>query len=911
MDYQTCTPPNTSEGFFRVFAHRHIWAPIVGLSAFLIIVSIYNVLLFHTLAEFFAIIVAALMFVTAWQTYVFSRNHFLMFLACGYFWIGMLDTVHALSYKGMNIFQVVSANPATQFWIGGRYGEALLLLAAPLFLTRAVNKNIAFIAFGITAIILYALIWSGNFPDAFIDGQGLTRFKINSEYVIISILFAALAHIVRKRTLMDHSMFALLTGSIVFTMAAELAFTYYISVYDTSIIVGHIFKIASYWLLFISIVRTTLIKPYAMLGMEIDERKQAELELSKSHDHLENILRIAPEAIVIAGNNQEIRQFNQAAERLFGYSVNEVLGQPLEKLIPPRFHEAHVKHVEGFARSVEEFKPMTERGEVSGLRKDGSEFPILASVSKSGLAEEQVFIVALRDITERNQIEDTLRQSEHRHQMAMNQADIAFWRWSFGEDRMTYWSDNYEKIAALQDGVPQDYDAMMEPVHPDDRGRVLQIYLDADKDHREFTLEYRVVEPDGQIRHIHEYADIEYDEQDTPVAHVGIVRDITKRKQAGMALEKSDTSLAKAQSRGNIGSMRWNIQTDSLISCSKEFAHILGVSMDEVHAHMAHEMEQIVHPDDRDLVGTTLRKFNKDGLGFEIEYRIVRPDGEVRDVVEIGEAVRSDEGGVEEQVSTVQDITVRKQAERTAIASKEEADLANRAKSEFLANMSHELRSPLNAILGFSQMIADETFGPHQNAKYPEYAKDIHVSGKHLLQLIGDILDISKIEAGEATIDETRIEISNAVNDCLMMVRARADVARIHLTADVPKPLPALRADERQLKQIIINLLSNAVKFTPDGGQVMLEVSLNDDSSIEMAITDTGIGIRTEDITKVLQPFSQVASSQTRRHEGTGLGLSICKSLMELHGGRLNIESELGEGTTVTITFPPDRTVST
>ena len=111
MDYQTCTPPNTSEGFFRVFAHRHIWAPIVGLSAFLIIVSIYNVLLFHTLAEFFAIIVAALMFVTAWQTYVFSRNHFLMFLACGYFWIGMLDTVHALSYKGINIFQVVSANP--------------------------------------------------------------------------------------------------------------------------------------------------------------------------------------------------------------------------------------------------------------------------------------------------------------------------------------------------------------------------------------------------------------------------------------------------------------------------------------------------------------------------------------------------------------------------------------------------------------------------------------------------------------------------------------------------------------------------------------------------------------------------------------------------------------------------------
>ena len=174
------------------------------LAAFLIALSFYNYLLFHTLAEAFAIIIAVLRCVVTWQTYAFSRNNFLTFLANGFFWIAMLDLVHTLVYKGMNIYPITEANPATQFWIVARYFQALLLLLAPLYLSRSVHKVGSFVVFGAIAFVLYTLIMTGNFPDAYIEGQGLTPFKINSEYIIISIMAAALLHMWLRRNFIEN-----------------------------------------------------------------------------------------------------------------------------------------------------------------------------------------------------------------------------------------------------------------------------------------------------------------------------------------------------------------------------------------------------------------------------------------------------------------------------------------------------------------------------------------------------------------------------------------------------------------------------------------------------------------------------------------------------------------------------------
>ena len=241
---------------------------------------------------------------------------------------------------------------------------------------------------------------------------------------------------------------------------------------------------------------------------------------------------------------------------------------------------------------------------------------------------------------------------------------------------------------------------------------------------------------------------------------------------------------------------------------------------------------------------------------------------------------------------------------------KEQAELANRAKSEFLAAMSHELRTPLNAILGFSEVIQNETFGPVGNVKYREYAGDIHESGHHLLDLINDILDLSKIESGTDELHEDKIEIPEIIRSTLKLVGHRAEQGGVKLQLELPDPLPALRVDERKLKQILVNLLSNAVKFTDAGGVVTLRAWCRMGSGYVFQIVDTGIGMAPEDIPKALSRFGQVDGDLNRQYEGTGLGLPLTKALVELHGGVLDLQSEVGVGTTVTVRFPAERIVA-
>ena len=237
------------------------------------------------------------------------------------------------------------------------------------------------------------------------------------------------------------------------------------------------------------------------------------------------------------------------------------------------------------------------------------------------------------------------------------------------------------------------------------------------------------------------------------------------------------------------------------------------------------------------------------------------------------------------------------------------ARAADRAKSEFLAVMSHELRTPLNAIIGFSEVITNETFGPIGSVRYREYTNDIHESGHHLLGLINDILDLSKIESGTDDLHEDKIEIPEIISAALKMVKQRAEQGGIKLELELPDPLPALRADERRLKQILVNLLSNAVKFTEAGGEVTLSAWYRTDSGYCFQITDTGIGIAPEDIPKALSRFGQIDGDLNRQYEGTGLGLPLTKALVELHGGALDLQSEVGVGTTVTVRFPAERLV--
>ncbi|MBP5856828.1 PAS-domain containing protein [Marivibrio halodurans] len=278
----------------------------------------------------------------------------------------------------------------------------------------------------------------------------------------------------------------------------------------------------------------------------------------------------------------------------------------------------------------------------------------------------------------------------------------------------------------------------------------------------------------------------------------------------------------------------------------------------------------------------------EDGLTIEIQ---VQPD---------------DAGGL---VVIYTDISERREAERSLLKAKEEAEVANHAKSQFLASMTHELRTPLNAIIGFAEVLREELYGPLGAKQYGDFANDIHQGGQHLLSMINDILDLSKIEAGRRDLAYEDVDLSALVEAVVRMVRQRASEAGVRLERILPDSLPPLHAEDKAVRQMLINLLSNAIKFTPKGGHVRISAGHRpeDGGTHWLTVEDTGIGMKPEDIPVALAPFRQIDSAHARRYQGTGLGLPLVESLIELHGGSLTIASTPGEGTSITLTFPADR----
>lgn len=260
----------------------------------------------------------------------------------------------------------------------------------------------------------------------------------------------------------------------------------------------------------------------------------------------------------------------------------------------------------------------------------------------------------------------------------------------------------------------------------------------------------------------------------------------------------------------------------------------------------------------------------------------------------------TNEGGF---VVIASDITVLKEREAALKQAKEEAELASRSKTEFLANMSHELRTPLNAVIGFSEVIASEMMGPVGQPKYKEFANDILTSGRHLLELINDLLDCAKLQSGKMVLRLETTSIGDVVNAAVRMVRNEADSAGIRLTCHVDADISRISADPIRLRQVLLNLLSNAIKFTPAHGLIAVTARQSADS-VRVAVSDTGIGMAQEDIPKALEPFTQIEESLTRKHGGTGLGLALSKMLIESHGGILTLESMRDVGTTASFVLP-------
>jgi PAS domain S-box-containing protein len=288
------------------------------------------------------------------------------------------------------------------------------------------------------------------------------------------------------------------------------------------------------------------------------------------------------------------------------------------------------------------------------------------------------------------------------------------------------------------------------------------------------------------------------------------------------------------------------------------------------------------------------------------EEEIIDGAGNLRVLLTTKAAFPGNAGGEAMVVTAALDITERRRTERDLTAAKELAEVANRSKTEFLANMSHELRTPLNAIIGFAQLMAGEMLGPMATQKYVGYAKDIAASGEHLLGIINDILDVSKLEAGKLDLIEEPIDLAKVIRDLLRLLEQKARAGDVAIETRLEPGLPRLIADGRKVKQILLNLLTNAIKFSHPGGTVEIAAS-QQKGAVVIAVIDHGIGMDSRELQVAVSRFGQVASAWSRKYPGTGLGLPLAIGLTELHGGTLTIRSAKGVGTTVTVAFPPER----
>ncbi len=506
---------------------------------------------------------------------------------------------------------------------------------------------------------------------------------------------------------------------------------------------------------------------------------------------------------------------------------------------------------------------------------------------------------------ERSHAVTALRESERRFRDFAESASD--WFWEMGPDlRITYVSERISDIQGLSPATfigktrgefaDTRYDAEGWRRHLDD--------LAARRPFRDFT--YRTKDATGRLRWFRIGGKPLHDKQGRFLGYRGTGSDITAEIEAKARADTAQALLVKAIENSPTAVALYDAD-DRLVVYNDKYRY--GILKGVSHlVKLGATFEELA----RSIANSG---FVVEAVGREEEWVAERlakhlsPAGPVDIRLADGRSVQAVEhkivgGG---RLCVFNDITELKRREEELRQARDAAELANRAKSEFLANMSHELRTPLNAIIGFSEVLTNQMFGPLGSERYVEYAKDVRDSGQHLLEIINDILDVSKAEAGKLELHEQPVDVAAAIRASLRLVKERARNQQLTLRATVPDNLSRLLADERMIKQILLNLLSNAIKFTLEGGSVEVSAAFAEDGGLELVVTDTGIGIAEEDIDKAMEPFRQVDSSLTRPHEGTGLGLPLVKSLAVLHGATLELESELGVGTRAVVRFGPER----
>lgn len=664
-----------------------------------------------------------------------------------------------------------------------------------------------------------------------------------------------------------------------------------------------------------------------LLGVsrDISKRRQAEKTLRQNEELLKSFFENADSLIWIKDMEGRFIAVNKKTETALGMTREQIIGHNVHELFPQ--HEAD-PYFSNDQKVLETGQPL-EVEETAFL--DGMLH--IYSSTKFPLRDSNGNIYGLgaicTDITEKRQIETALRASEDRHRhISELTSDYVYSGLAFpdGSLKIEWISGALEKITGYtMEELTSFPNGFIDILLPEDLENLLAQHP---QERQTVSLEYRIRRKDGNIRWLHDRTKhLPGVKPEETKRHIGAVQDITARKETEIALRKSEENYRKlveeleqhiqdrtheitsvrrrlevAAKAAELGIWDWNITTNQLIF-DQQMHVIYGTSPDTFKGNIE-GFFQIVHPEDSaNLMSLAQAVLNGDPH-YHVQYRILREDRSIRHIKAYGTILNDSNDQPEHIIGVVMDITQDKQAEETLRLANLELERAMRVKDEFLANMSHELRTPLNSILGISESLMEQVAGP-TNEKQIKYLGIISESGHHLLNLINDILDLSKIGAGRLDLSISRFSVEALCQSSLRMIAELAQKKRLKVTYHLDENVRTIQGDERRLKQMLVNLLSNAVKFSPEGESLGLDVLGDlDENKVTFTVWDTGIGISKQDIPRLFKPFVQLDNSLSREAGGTGLGLMLVSELARLHGGNVKVKSKPGKGSHFIVSLP-------
>jgi two-component system cell cycle sensor histidine kinase PleC len=510
--------------------------------------------------------------------------------------------------------------------------------------------------------------------------------------------------------------------------------------------------------------------------------------------------------------------------------------------------------------------------------------------------------------------------TEQRFRLAVEAARCGIWEWDLKSDEV-FLSDVTGAILGWGGGGVVEGAQVLSRIAPDHRERVRNA-LDGAKAYGAFDVSFRVPDRGGRTAWVDARGQ-GLDPGDGGFGRIiGVALDVTDERIAQARAQAAESRLRDAINSVSEAFVLWD-RLGRLLLCNENFRKFFSLEARMLKPGSSRESvgrfaQLAIRQEHPSPLGKGVREAElNDGRWLQISERRTAEGGLVVTAIDIT-AIKQQDGARRRNEEALQGAVhdlQRSQEQLAELARKYEAEKiraegANKAKSEFLANMSHELRTPLNAINGFSEIMVNELFGPLGDKRYGEYAQDILSSGQHLLALINDILDMAKIEAGKLNLKFEPLHVIEVIEDATRLMRNRAEAAGLELVIDAPD-LPEIEADMRALKQVLLNLLSNSVKFTPRGGVITIQAALEagpKGDRMRIGVRDTGIGISDKDLARLTRPFEQIESQLSKTQQGSGLGLALTKSLVEMHGGLLEIESAPGKGTTVSFTLPLQQT---